>query len=112
VISIAFSSDGKILASGGDDGSVILWDLQTRQPIGEPLRGHDEGVNSVAFSSDGKILASGGVDGSVILWDMKIDSWKERACHIANRNLTRSEWTQYLKNEAYHQTCPNVPEGR
>jgi WD40 repeat protein len=121
VRSVAFSPDGRILASGSDDGSVILWDPQTRQPLGETLRGHggDVEVLSVAFSSDGKMLASGATDlasgdadGSVILWDMEIDSWKERACHIANRNLTQSEWAQYLKDETYHQTCPNVPEGR
>jgi WD40 repeat protein len=112
VNSLAFSPDGRILASGGYDSSVILWDPQRGQRIGEPLKiPGGSGVNSVAFSPDGRILVSGGDDGSVILWDVDIESWKERACRTANRNLTQSEWTQYLGNEPYHKTCSNAPEG-
>jgi hypothetical protein len=58
------------------------------------------------------MLASGGNDGTVILWDVDIESWEERACRIANRNLTLLEWAQYLEDEPYRKTCPNVPEGR
>jgi WD40 repeat protein len=112
VNSVAFSPDGRILASGGRDGLVILWDPQTRQQIGEPLRAHDGPVPRIDFSPDGRILTSGSSDRTVILWDVDIESWKERACRTANRNLTRSEWEQYLKNEPYHKTCPNIPEGR
>jgi hypothetical protein len=113
VSSIAFSPDGKTLASGGYGGTVLLWDTQRRQQIGEPLRGHGSGeVSSIAFSSDSRILRSVGYDSSVILWDVDIEPWKERACRIANRNLTRLEWAQYLEHEPYHKTCSNVPEGR
>jgi WD40 repeat protein len=67
-----FSPDGKVIASpGGVDGSIILWDVETRQPLGPPLKGHKHGVNSVAFSPDGKLLASGGHDKTIILWDVK-----------------------------------------
>jgi WD40 repeat protein len=69
VYSVAFSPDGKLLASAGDDNTIRLWDPHTRQPIGEPLRGHTGGVFSVVFSPDGKMLASTGDDYSVRLWD-------------------------------------------
>jgi WD40 repeat protein len=70
VISVAFSPDGKTLATGSFDGSVRLWDLATRRPIGSPLTRNEYGVNSVAFSPDGKTLASGGWDKSVTLWNV------------------------------------------
>ena len=56
---MAFSPDGKTLAAGAADGTVRLWDMATRQPIGNPLNGHGGAVNSVAFSPDGKTLAAG-----------------------------------------------------
>jgi WD40 repeat protein len=62
VASVAFSPDGGLLATGSDDGTVILWDVTTRQPAGAPLEGHADPVTSVAFSPDGTLLATGSKD--------------------------------------------------
>jgi WD40 repeat protein len=67
--SVAYSSDGKILATASFDGTIILWDARGF-PLGPPLKGHNGGVYGVAFSPDGKTIASCGGDGIVDLWDL------------------------------------------
>ncbi|KAE9987513.1 hypothetical protein EG328_002498 [Venturia inaequalis] len=68
VNSVAFSPDGKVLASGSSDKTVRLWDTGTGAAL-QTLEGHSDGVRSVAFSPDGKVLASGSDDKTVRLWD-------------------------------------------
>ena len=58
-MSVAFSPDGKRLASASRDGTVKVWDAATGQEI-RTLKGHTGFVTSVAFSPDGKRLASAG----------------------------------------------------
>jgi hypothetical protein len=102
---LAFSPDASILASATLDRTVVLWDVARREPIGEPLSGHSATVWSVAFSPDGKLLASGDIGGTILLWPASVDSWKQRACQIANRNLTQEEWTRYMRKEEPRETC-------
>ncbi|MBI1917533.1 MAG: WD40 repeat domain-containing protein, partial [Planctomycetes bacterium] len=74
VVSVAFSSDGKRIASGSRDRTVKVWDAQTGQET-LTLKGHTREVTSVAFSADGKRIASGSgppfstQPGEVKVWD-------------------------------------------
>lgn len=65
--SIAVSPDGKLLASGGADRKVVLWEIATGRKV-HTLEGHRHDVLKVAFSPDGKILASSGADNLIVLW--------------------------------------------
>ena len=68
VHAVAFSPDGRQLASASDDGTVRLWNAPTGHPTGT-LVGHTNWVRGVAFSPDGSRLASASDDGTVRLWD-------------------------------------------
>jgi WD40 repeat protein/tRNA A-37 threonylcarbamoyl transferase component Bud32 len=106
VLSAAFSADGALLASGSRDGTLILWDVASGRAIGRPLVvGTGDWVNHVAFSPVADMLITGGRDGSVIRWDVSLDSWRRRACRVANRALTLDEWTRYLGESAYTPAC-------
>src|SRR5262249_19780817 len=67
---LAFSPDGKTLASGTWPQTVILWDVKTGR-LKQRLAGHSDEVISVAFSPDGTVLASGSRDKTILLWDME-----------------------------------------
>ncbi|KAK1186431.1 trypsin-like peptidase domain-containing protein [Streptomyces sp. NBS 14/10] len=69
VNSLAYSPDGKTLATASDDKTVRLWDVDTGK-VRRILAGHTGPVRSVAFSPDGRTLATGGFDSTVRLWDL------------------------------------------
>ena len=80
---LAFTQDGKTLASGSEDETVLLWNTEsgTKQAT---LRGHEEVVTTVTFSVDGKTVASGDANKIIKVWDVKTE--RERTTLRGHKN--------------------------
>ncbi|KAL5512561.1 hypothetical protein ACEPAG_3214 [Sanghuangporus baumii] len=70
VTSVVFSPDGKRIASGSLDHTILVWDADSGEVVSGPFKGHTGWVNSVAFSPDGKRVASGSNDHTIRVWDV------------------------------------------
>jgi WD40 repeat protein len=106
VTSVAFSPNDKLLASGGLDGTVRVWNPATGQPIGAPLRASTgSGAPSVAFSPDGKLLASAGFDGTVRLWQVSLFAHTYAQLCVDAGPPTPQEWNHYASGEPQPKAC-------
>ena len=68
---VATSANGRIVASGFEDNTVQVWDIESRSAVYGPLCGHEDVVESVAISAGGRMVVSGSGDGTVRLWDVE-----------------------------------------
>ncbi len=99
VSSLAFSPDGRLLAFDADLGIIVL-DLESRQWLLEER--NTEGV-PLFFSLDGNTLIAGSER-----IDLSLESWKQRACEIVNRNFDWNEWNLFRGDQEYRNTCDSI----
>lgn len=100
----ALSPDGRTLATAFADGTIRCWDTTTGQEI-SPLEVY---AKALCFSPDGKWLAAAGKTSvHLLLW--RLEDLEKEACKRLPRNLSRSEWRQYLPDEPYRVACPDLP---
>jgi class 3 adenylate cyclase/WD40 repeat protein len=92
---------------------VDIWDATTRQPVGVPVLVHgDAGAVEVDRPGGSRLVSSTSVPGGTYaVWDLTPADWASMACKIAGRNLTQSEWKQYLPGRPYELTCPQWQAG-
>lgn len=100
---IAFTPDGRTLATAADEG-LQLWDVATGRDRGGRLEAGTR-TYGVAFGPDGHLLASAGA-GATIVWDLRSEHLVAQACGIADRSLSRGEWDSFLpEGTSYAETC-------
>lgn len=104
VLSLSFDPTGDRLMTTSTDGKIRLWDLATEKLIGAPLPGSDRGGWGTFFPN-GKRLLAVFPSGTGVIWNVDPASWSTRACAVARRNLSRTEWRTFLPNLPYSKVC-------
>lgn len=110
VTTLQFSQDGQWLVSGSHDNTVRLWNLTDPRAKSKVLEGHPQDVVSAVLTADNQRIISVDSNDTIRLWLTDIDKLVELTCQQVRRNLTQTEWAEYLRDgQAYRQTCPALP---
>jgi WD40 repeat protein/DNA-binding SARP family transcriptional activator len=105
VFALEFTPDSRTLAvSGWGQGVASLWDVATGTQIGPRLTAGSRRT-SLDVSPDGQRLLLTASNGDGAVWDIDPESWKQRACDVANRTLTPEEWEEFLPGRPYEPAC-------
>jgi len=108
VTSLAFSLDGRWLASGSEDTTVSLWRVQGQgqyRAFGAPVSAHDTGIVGLAFDPTGMSMRSLARDRTVAERTLDPAVLQQRACSVANRRLDPEEWDRLVPGEPYAPAC-------
>ncbi len=104
VFSVAYEASGRELVTTSGDGKLRLWDLASGRLVGSPLPGANTGGWATSFP-DGKHTISVFADGTGVVWNIDPAAWRDQACRVAHRNLTRAEWRDFLPQRRYRLVC-------
>jgi WD40 repeat protein len=88
IVAVAYNPSGTLLATGLNDGRVLLWDGMSHKQVDALPEKHTDGISCLAFSPDGSQLATGGYDKSVILWDLN--------SRCVQRKFSEVSWVESL----------------
>ena len=108
VTSLAFSLDGRWLASGSEDTTISLWRVQGQgqfRAFGALVSLHDAGIIGLAFDPAGMSMRSLARDRTLAEWTLDPVALQQRACNVANRRLDPEEWDRFVPGEPYAPAC-------
>src|SRR5262249_8306818 len=105
VISVSYNPTGNELMTTSSDGKVRLWDHASGKLIGSPLPGADVPGWGTYYSDTNQLIAVFR-DGTGVIWNVDPAAWETHACQIAHRNLTRTEWRDFMPQRPYSRPCP------
>jgi len=112
VNSLAFSPDGKRVATASADKRVKIWEINQTNEAALVFE-HNDYVWSAAFSPDGNTMASGSADNLVQFWVTRTEILAQKACAVVKRNLSEDEWRAFIGADInYEKTCDHLPEGK
>jgi len=102
---LAIDPTGHYFASGSEGSKdyqdqTILWDMASRLALSPAI---PVGATSLDFNPQGTLLAI-----EAELWELSLEAWQRFACQIANRDLTRKEWADYLGERPYSPACSRI----
>jgi WD40 repeat protein len=110
-LSVAFSRDGRELASGTDNGDIVAWDVTSGTEVSPPLEVKGQ-VFSLSFGSDGSALAAATDSPNATLVPSIVAGESTGAlaaslCDEVQGNLTAAEWSRFVGQAVgYQKVCP------
>ena len=96
ITGIAFSNNGKLMATASYDGTVRLWHLDDLNTLPIVFDDHESWVTSVMFTNDDRHIVSGGRSGNLRVYPVEITSMVNSYCNFLSRQLTQEEWNSYV----------------
>jgi WD40 repeat protein/class 3 adenylate cyclase len=105
ITNVEFSRDARTLATSSADGSVLLWDVETQEPIGSPLAVELGTFVAAVLSPDSSYLYAVSTGRRGIRLAVAPEVWKRHACLVAGRDLSSQEWRDALPGRGYRAVC-------
>ncbi|AIS02510.1 PD40 domain-containing protein [Streptomyces glaucescens] len=102
---LAFSPDSSVLVAVGASGTLRMWDVPSRRPLGTGLATAGDEITSLAFSPNGSTLFAAGRHVPLQRYTVDPDRLAEAACHRAGGPLSRQQWRAYLTDVPYRRLC-------
>lgn len=101
---VAVSPNGRLMASAGEDRSIMLWDIASGKRI-KKLTGHTGFIYSLSFSADSGVLVSGGADSTVCVWDVNTENTSAVASYMDTdaSDVKRARLDDDKKRKAVHE---------